>query len=84
MGKKLNRDNLILKTGNKDKDKTNDFQKLKTIRSFGREIYYNDLSLDDALDMTQNEERELLDASYSVSDIQDYFEYIFKRHGEYM
>ena len=66
MGKKLNRDNLILKTGNKDKDKTNDFQKLKTIRSFGREIYYNDLSLDDALDMTQNEERELLDASYSV------------------
>ena len=84
MGKKLNRDNLILKTGNKDKDKTNDFQKLKTIRSFGREIYYNDLSLDDAPDMTQNEERELLDASYSVSDIQDYFEYIFKRHGEYM
>ena len=84
MGKKLNRDNLILKTGNKDKDKTNDFQKFKTIRSFGREIYYNDLSLDDALDMTQNEERELLDASYSVSDIQDYFEYIFKRHGEYM
>ena len=66
MGKKLNRDNLILKTGNKDKDKTNDFQKFKTIRSFGREIYYNDLSLDDALDMTQNEERELLDASYSV------------------
>ena len=29
MWKKLNRDNLILKTGNKDKDKTNDFQKLK-------------------------------------------------------
>ena len=29
MGKKLNRDNLILKTDNKDKDKTNDFQKLK-------------------------------------------------------
>ena len=29
MGKKLNRDNLILKTGNKHKDKTNDFQKLK-------------------------------------------------------
>ena len=52
MWKKLNRDNLILKTGNKDKDKTNDFQKFKTIRSFGREIYYNDLSLDDALDMT--------------------------------
>ena len=29
MGKKLNRDKLILKTGNKDKDKANDFQKLK-------------------------------------------------------
>ena len=25
---------------------------------------------------------ELLDASYSVSDIQDYFEYILKKHGE--
>ena len=25
---------------------------------------------------------ELLDRSYTVSDIQDYFEYIFKKHGE--
>ena len=25
---------------------------------------------------------ELLDGSYSVSDIQDYFEYILKNHGE--
>ena len=25
---------------------------------------------------------ELTDGSYSVSDIQDYFEYIFKKHGE--
>ena len=31
----VNRDNLIYKTGN---DKTHDFQKFKTIRSFGREI----------------------------------------------
>ena len=29
-----------------------------------------------------NDEFELLDGSYSVSDIQDYFEYIFKKHGE--
>ena len=27
-----------------------------------------------------NEELELLDGSYSVSDIQDYFKYIFKKH----
>ena len=29
-----------------------------------------------------NDEFELPDGSYSVSDIQDYFEYILKRHGE--
>ena len=31
---------------------------------------------------TWNEEIELPDGSYSISDIQDYFEYILKRHGE--
>ena len=31
---------------------------------------------------TWNEEFELPDGSYSVSDIQDYFEYILKKHGE--
>ena len=31
---------------------------------------------------TWNEKFELLDGSYSVSDIPDYFEYIFKKHGE--
>ena len=31
---------------------------------------------------TQDDEFELPDGSYSVSDIQDYFEYIFKKHGE--
>ena len=31
---------------------------------------------------TWNEEFELPDRSYSVSDIQDYFEYILKKHGE--
>ena len=30
---------------------------------------------------TWNEEFELPDESYSVSDIQDYFEYTFKKHG---
>ena len=29
-----------------------------------------------------NDKFELPDGSYSVSDIQDYFEYIFKKHGE--
>ena len=31
---------------------------------------------------TSNDEFELPDGSYSVSDIQDYFEYILKKHGE--
>ena len=31
---------------------------------------------------TWNEEFKLLDGSYSVSDTQDFFEYILKRHGE--
>ena len=31
---------------------------------------------------TWNEESELSDESYSISDIQDYFEYILKKHGE--
>ena len=31
---------------------------------------------------TWNEEFELPDGSYSISDIQGYFEYILKKHGE--
>ena len=31
---------------------------------------------------TWNDKFELTDGSYSVSDIQDYFQYIFKKHGE--
>ena len=31
---------------------------------------------------TWNEEFELLDGSYSVSDTQDYFDYILEKHGE--
>ena len=30
---------------------------------------------------TWNEEFELLERLYSIKDIQDYFEYILKRHG---
>ena len=33
-------------------------------------------------DPTWNEELELPDGSYSISDIQDYFEIILKQHGE--
>ena len=31
---------------------------------------------------TWNDEFKLSDGSYSVSDIQDYFEYILRKHGE--
>ena len=50
MENKLDRNDLIYETSNKKKDKTYDFQKFKTIRSFGRKIYNNDLSLDDAIE----------------------------------
>ena len=36
MENKIDINYLIYKTGNKKKDKTYDFQKFKTIRSFGR------------------------------------------------
>ena len=51
MKKKLNRDDLIYKPRNREKDKTYYFQQFKTIRSFGREIYINDLSLHAALEL---------------------------------
>ena len=38
--RKINRDDFSLKTGNNKKSKTYDFQKFKTIRSFGRETNY--------------------------------------------
>ena len=46
----INRDDLILKTGNKKKSKVYDFQKLKIIRSFGREICNGDIELNDAFE----------------------------------
>ena len=33
------------------------------------------------MEQTWDKEFELLDESYFVSDIQDYFEYILKKHG---
>ena len=33
---------------------------------------------------TWNDKFELRDGSYSISDIQDYFEYILKKHGEHI
>ena len=51
MENKLNRYYLIYKTGNKKKEKAHDFEKLETITSFGREVYNNDLSLGDPLEL---------------------------------
>ena len=51
---KINGNDLIYKTGNKKKGKKYDFQKFKTIRSFGRDIYSINLSLDDALEEQVN------------------------------
>ena len=45
-----------------------------------KNIYKNDKSKISAL--TWNEEFESSDRSYSVSNIQDYLEYILKKHGE--
>ena len=52
MKNKLDRNYLIYKTGDKKRDKTFDFQKFETTRSFGKEIYNNDSALDDALEIT--------------------------------
>ena len=50
MENKFDRNDLIYKTSNSKKDKTYDFQKFQKIRSFGRKIYNNYLSLDNALE----------------------------------
>ena len=55
---KINRYDLIYKTGDKERDKTYDFQKFKTIKSFGREIYNDELTLEYAFEeqiKSQNE-----------------------------
>ena len=48
MENKHHRNDLIYKTSSKKRDKIYDFQKVKTKLSFGREIYNNDLSNDNA------------------------------------
>ena len=47
--KEINRDHFIYKTGNKKKDKTQDFQSFKTISTFGRETDIGNLTLDEEL-----------------------------------
>ena len=63
----------------------------KVIALFNLSIYYNWKNIKSSYNNnnkfktsspTQNEELQLPDGSYSVSDIQDYFEYILKKHGE--
>ena len=49
IAEKINRDDLIYKSGNKKQDKKFDFEKFKIIKSFGREIYCDNLTLDDVL-----------------------------------
>ena len=50
--KKLDGNDLIYKTGNKEKHliKNLIFKRLKKIRSFERQVYNNNLSLDDTLE----------------------------------
>ena len=50
MESKLDSNDLIYKKGNKEKDKRYHFQKFKTIRSFGKNNYSNDLLLNDTLE----------------------------------
>ena len=50
MENKLDENDLTYKICDKKKEKTYDFQEFATIRPFGREIWNNDLSLDDALE----------------------------------
>ena len=71
-------DNLILRTGE------------NSIALSNLSIYYTWRNLKSLYDNnkfkisapTQNNKFELPDGSYSVSNIQDYFEYILKKHGE--
>ena len=62
----------------------------KTVALSNLSIYYNWKNVKSSYNNnkfkisapTWTEEFELSDGSYSVSDIQDYFEYILKKHGE--
>ena len=62
----------------------------KVIALSNLSIYYNRKNIKSSYNnnkfkisaSTWNDEFELPDGSYSISDIQDYFEYILKKHGE--
>ena len=47
---KINRNDLIYKSSNKKKNEIFGFRKFKAIKSFGREIYSNNLKLDNAFE----------------------------------
>ena len=49
------------------------------MEKYKKHIQYNKFKISSP---TWNDEFELPDGSYSISDIQDYFEYIKKKHGE--
>ena len=49
MKEEINRDDLIHKIGIKKKNNKYNFQKNKTIRFFGREVYSSIIKLNDAL-----------------------------------
>ena len=71
-------DKIDLRTGNKSiaLSNLNNYYTWKNIKSSYNKNKFKILAT------TWNEEFKLPDGSYSVSDIQDYFEYILKKHGE--
>ena len=69
-------------TGNpkyKSKDQLDGIEKIKNLYNSREKVMYNKLNISAT---TWNEEFKLPDGSYSISDIQDYFEYILKKNGE--
>ena len=65
-------------------DKINLKRKNKYVALSNLSIYYarKNIKMSYKKSPTWNEEFELRDWSYSVSDIQDYFKYILEKHGE--
>ena len=63
-------------------DKINLRRKDKYIALSNLSIYYTWKNVKNSYIPTWNEEFELPDRSYFISDIQDYFEYILKKHEE--
>ena len=59
MEQEINRYDLTYKTSNKKYNKTNDFQKFKVIKSFGRESYKDVITLNDAFEEQINLKNEI-------------------------